>query len=1080
ADGGIYLIAQAEDQDLATVIGANKEVDNFIIQPLKDQVEGLTALPVKLLVKNSSATITLQEGSKLLGGGTVGVYATASTDASGKASGSLFSAAFGSAISTALIDVQKDVEILSIDEAVVITSTGDATASIDTSTAREIASTPNPGAKQVAISLAVSYASSTSHVTVAEGATITAGKTANVTAGGDVTSEASASAGLFSDGAAGLAFGVEISNADIHTTVNGNITANAKPGYTVKIEIDPLATTEDQVGFVDYAKNMIHVGPHALVTEDTITYTNRFGTSIGGLRDGNTYYVIALSDDASTPGRDESEWIKLAETETQTLRGSLGFEAGNVVDLVDQSGTPIATATNDRGFDGSDLDGTANTIVLRDAANAPLNFNKFELGQAVVYHEGSAPIPGLVDGGTYYIVVGTSENNLQGDTRFATGQVVQLAESENESRAGVFIDIGDAAGATGFKLSSKHVLDSDFATGLGVVAKLSAEDKASASGGLQSEDPDPSPLDKFKEKLDTNLPDLLFGKLTKSYADNQAKANAGSSNSLSVAGSLAFSFGTHNVQSEVGSKAVLKSNEDLEVKANISEKYSLSAEANSEPQMTKDGKSAGTSAETMISVAVGVGIYLNDATATVHSGAQLDGLRATRVISGVIYPFLARPDAFIPLSAGEFVDQVRTEGPSGVTKYLTNTLGLKEGLFNSWSTSTAKADKLGIAGTVNVLVFDNSAEATVETGALINQDTAWHTDATNPHPNQAENQSDLLGEEVVSVEATNYMQTINMTGVFSLPTFNIDPTKPASFKDRLQLNPTGTAGSKGGMGGAFYISVADNTTHAVVQDGAKVYSGGDGGFNMKAEQAVFTINLTQAGASGGKLAIGGSVTYNGLTNDTLAQLGAASIVTGRDARLYAGDLENDINWVGGIAKGGSVGVGIAVGINNLDRTTRAVIGNPDTLTGVGNIAALNSINVTGDVKVRAAVGGELWSFAIAGAYADGQMEQPSAGKTPADAMKKPAQFDASVASEATGGSSASVAAAVSLNIVKDVTQASIADAGQVTAGGNVSVLAVNDLFHVAATGGAAFATSTGNQSATALAGALSFNNLDIT
>ncbi len=55
--------------------------------------------------------------------------------------------------------------------------------------------------------------------------------------------------------------------------------------------------------------------------------------------------------------------------------------------------------------------------------------------------------------------------------------------------------------------------------------------------------------------------------------------------------------------------------------------------------------------------------------------------------------------------------------------------------------STANSDKLAIAGSVNVLVFTNDAQATVESGALINQDADWHDDATNPHPNQAAQQA---------------------------------------------------------------------------------------------------------------------------------------------------------------------------------------------------------------------------------------------------------------------------------------------------------------------------------------------------
>ncbi|PKO62430.1 MAG: hypothetical protein CVU23_11895, partial [Betaproteobacteria bacterium HGW-Betaproteobacteria-17] len=221
----------------------------------------------------------------------------------------------------------------------------------------------------------------------------------------------------------------------------------------------------------------------------------------------------------------------------------------------------------------------------------------------------------------------------------------------------------------------------------------------------------------------------------------------------------------------------------------------------------------------------------------------------------------------------------------------------------------------------------------------------------------------------------------------------------------------------------------DNTTHALVADGAAIYSGADGGFNMKAEQAVSQVNLVQAGGEGGKLAISGSVAYNGITSDTLAQLGAGAFVTGRDVRLYAGDLETNVNWVGGIAKGETTGVGIAVAINNLNRQTQAIIGDADQLTSNNSIDAVQHINVSGDVKLRAFVGGELWSFAVAGAAATGsQPEQPEVGKAPAGASKTPSQFDSTIAPQQSGSTTAA-AAAVSVNIVNDDTRAAIVDAG---------------------------------------------------
>ena len=97
---------------------------------------------------------------------------------------------------------------------------------------------------------------------------------------------------------------------------------------------------------------------------------------------------------------------------------------------------------------------------------------------------------------------------------------------------------------------------------------------------------------------------------------------------------------------------------------------------------------------------------------------------------------------------------------------------------------------------------------------------------------------------------------------------------------------------------------------------------------MKAEEALFHIDLVQSGGTGGKFAIAGSVAYIGQDSDTLVRLGATAKVTGRDARLYAGDLTTQVTWVGGITKGEGVGIGISVAINDLDRKTRAVIGDP--------------------------------------------------------------------------------------------------------------------------------------------------------
>ena len=72
--GSIYFVLQAEDKSFTDTIGAGKEVSNFVIDPLTDYIGEKLAFPVKLLVKQSSANISLQEGAQFLSSGTVGMY----------------------------------------------------------------------------------------------------------------------------------------------------------------------------------------------------------------------------------------------------------------------------------------------------------------------------------------------------------------------------------------------------------------------------------------------------------------------------------------------------------------------------------------------------------------------------------------------------------------------------------------------------------------------------------------------------------------------------------------------------------------------------------------------------------------------------------------------------------------------------------------------------------------------------------------------------------------------------------------------------------------------------------------------
>ncbi len=931
---------------------------------------------------------------------------------------------------------------------------------------------------------------------MAQGARVEAGRTANLTAKGKIESEAEAESGLFSDGKLGLAFALEFSKADVDTTVDGTIIAECDPvgGYTVKIEIDPTVGLNPdgtpQIGYVDYANDRIYVGPNALVTEDTVTYTRRRGISIGNLVDGREYYVVTDGDG----------WIQLTESEINALRVAAG-EGWWAVDLWDLSGSELETANNQKSFTAAEVNPADDTITLN--RDDPV-FNTFELGQAVVLEAGDGcSIQGLTPGNTYYVVASTTEQNIQGDSRFASKQIIRLAELENEARAGVFIDLGTAMGSD-FKLIAKHVLDSGFATGVGVVANLEAETKCSAKAGLKSEDTDPpSKWEKFKDFVGTNVTDAIFQKATKNYRDNAAKPGAGASGSIAVSGALAFSYADHDVTTNVGDHAVLKSNEDLEVKATIAHKYNLGAESSTEPQSGKDGKSAGSSAPNNVSVAIAVGIFNNRAMTTVNvvdpldpgPGAQLDALRNLRITSDITYPLLQRLDTYIPLSWSELVDSIRTEGIKAITKYINGTLGFQEAFFNTWTVASASADKIGIAGSVSVLVFTNNCEAIVKNGAKLNQNPDWRNNSLNPHPNQDNDEgADTDGaefEQVVSVESLIAQQTITMTGNFSLPDLpSIDPTDKNKTKKNFSkfgstLNPkgdesmAGTSGERGGAGGSFFISVAHDTSHAIVEDGTWIHSGADGGFNIKAREMLLNVNLAQSYAKGGTFVIGGTVLYVEQVSDTLAQLGSQAHVTGRDVRLIALDQSTVATWAGGIAKGEAVGIGISVAINNFNRTTRALIGAADAAAGTG-IFGSSYINVTGGVQTQASLAGDLWAFTVAGSVVkDEKPENPSLAKDPQDPMDGASisilQGDLPPDKE-TPKTGVGIAAAVSINLISGETTSRIADAGHVRAG-FVSVQAENDAGLIAATGGLAVALKDSGKTAVALAGAFSYNEI---
>ncbi|UWQ93619.1 LEPR-XLL domain-containing protein (plasmid) [Rhodobacteraceae bacterium M382] len=1075
--GGVYLIAQAEERTFAEQLEISSALNNNLVGPLLSQVADILTFPFQVLVKKTEASVTVGQRAEITGHSGVGIYANSVTNASGAAGFALASLGWADSTAIATVDIGEFADIYS-DGFVVITSDASSTANMTAETNTGLGDVPTGPNSQVSLSLAVARSTLSSTLTLAENAVVEAGLTANLLAGGEVDSQASASSGLYSSGAVGASLAIELSDADVHTDIHGTVISRGEPGAVVKLEFDPRAGVGER-GYVDLVNDRIYVGPNALATEDVVTYTSSRGANIGGLIDGKSYFVLK---DSSDP-----DYIQLALFEDSVFRGE-------AVDLVEFNGTatsPIYPDTNNKSFSSVDVVGNEITLPNGALTGTGVGFSlvdqTYPLGQSVIYQAGAgSSIGGLVDGNTYYVIMGTNEFNLDGGARTgfgADGQTIMLAETENEALAGVAIDLGTVTG-NDFTLSAAHILDPGFATGVGVGANLAVETTSEAGAGLSSASSDGSNSPDGYNVNDSILGNIfsnLMGRISDEATTNQAMSEAGADpNSLNAAVALAFAFNDHDVSTEVHSTAVLTSGEDLEVKAEIEHLSKAFAQSSTEPQEEND--TGQQSAPNTISAAVILNITDNNAEATVHGGSELNAKRATRVIGGVTYPFAQTLDQFLPTTAGEVVDLFKTEGYGAITQYVDNTFGLA-GFLNSWASSTSKGDNVSVAGSVNFQVQNTTAKATVKDGALINQDASFNADVSDPY----------YGQETVSIEATSYMQQIDMAGIFgwSLGSVGLNDlyvsNSGASFDggeafDTEGPSVAGNSGGKGGIGATLYVKLVDNTTQAVVEDNARIFTGRSGGFNMKAEEALFNLGFAQSGAaSSSGFAVGGTVSVIYQDSDTLVQLGNRAYVTGEDARLYAGSLDTHVGITGGLFLGESVGVGVSIAVNDVTRNTRAVIG-PELPDADGSYSAVstNYLDLDGALSVRAINDGAIWGFSIAGAIQSNE-QHPDQSDDPLDGESLGILFgDKPLENQVNTG--VGVSGSVVLNFVDDTTRASITDAGTVNAG-SLEVTSNNETQIVAVSGSFAIAISrgqtggSGTQTGIGVAGAVSVNDV---
>ena len=161
------------------------------------------------------------------------------------------------------------------------------------------------------------------------------------------------------------------------------------------------------------------------------------------------------------------------------------------------------------------------------------------------------------------------------------------------------------------------------------------------------------------------------------------------------------------------------------------------------------------------------------------------------------------------------------------------------------------------------------------------------------------------------------------------------------------MNLYGDLSGYNAMGASVFVDALDNTTLATIDTGAKIGVGSAGTLDVDADQQIIAFSLVQSGDAGGNIGVAGMAAWYNVTSDTQGQIqDGVTVNGGYDANgnpVQGGAVQVDaddntimVGVTGGAVKSNHIGVGFAMAVNNLNRTTLALIGSTSTPTTPGS------------------------------------------------------------------------------------------------------------------------------------------------
>ncbi|MGN6460687.1 MAG: leukotoxin LktA family filamentous adhesin, partial [Pseudolabrys sp.] len=178
---------------------------------------------------------------------------------------------------------------------------------------------------------------------------------------------------------------------------------------------------------------------------------------------------------------------------------------------------------------------------------------------------------------------------------------------------------------------------------------------------------------------------------------------------------------------------------------------------------------------------------------------------------------------------------------------------------------------------------------------------------------------------------------------------------------------SGAIGSSAGIGATVLVTTSNNTVRALVGDAdpssAATALHLSGAVNVSASNKTSTESYAIVGSFGGTMGIAAQFSGIIVTNDVEAELTNTSVTTSGNVTVSATETDSLNPVVGGIAGGGSAGIGAAVNLVILKSNTRALMAGA-TVTTTGNVTV--SALSTRDVSPITAIAGLGGSVGIAG------------------------------------------------------------------------------------------------------------------